>query len=256
MRRRSRPGTTASMRPSFAHSARRRSAWPTGRRRPVRPISPKHATPARTGRAARGRGDRERDAEVGARLVDPHAAGDVDEDVGLAERDARVAPEHGDDHREPLRDRRRCRRGAASRGRSATTSAWISSRSGRVPSSAQATTEPGSPVVGRAEQLATGRRRRRGPPTVISKTPSSFVEPKRFLTARRIAVRAVAVALELEHAVDEVLEHARARRRRRPSSRGRRGTSRRPPPWRRAAAARRPRAPGATEPGAEPSSGA
>jgi len=50
-----------------------------------------------------GGGDRKRDSEVRARLVDSHPARDVDEDVGGAERDARVAPEHGDDHREPLR---------------------------------------------------------------------------------------------------------------------------------------------------------
>src|SRR5262249_5853832 len=51
----------------------------------------------------RGRGERERDPEVRARLVDPHAAGDVDEDVGGAERQPGVPREHGDDDREPLR---------------------------------------------------------------------------------------------------------------------------------------------------------
>src|SRR5919108_1011254 len=54
------------------------------------------------GHAAGRRGDRERDAEIRARLVHPHAARDVHEDVGGAERDARVPPEDGHDHREPL----------------------------------------------------------------------------------------------------------------------------------------------------------
>ena len=74
-----------------------------GRSRPVRPISPNAASPLAHRDAARGRGDRERDPEIGARLVDPHAPGDVDEHVGAAERQPGVAGEHGDDHREPLR---------------------------------------------------------------------------------------------------------------------------------------------------------
>jgi hypothetical protein len=55
--------------------------------------------PARTGSPAGSRGDRERHREVGAGLVDADAPGDVDEDIGLAEPDARVPREHGNDHR-------------------------------------------------------------------------------------------------------------------------------------------------------------
>src|SRR5439155_1264747 len=55
------------------------------------------------GCAARGGGDREGDREIRARLVDPDAARDVDEDVRLAEGEARVPAEHGDDHRQSLR---------------------------------------------------------------------------------------------------------------------------------------------------------
>src|SRR4051794_14570001 len=54
-------------------------------------------------RALRRGDDRQRDRQVGAGLVDADAAGDVDEDVGLAERDPRVARDDGDDHREALR---------------------------------------------------------------------------------------------------------------------------------------------------------
>ena len=51
------------------------------------------------------------------------------------------------------------------------------------------------------------------PPARISKTPISLVEPKRFLSARSDAVGALALALELQHAVDRVLEHPRPRER-------------------------------------------
>src|SRR5829696_7963176 len=47
--------------------------------------------------------DREGDREIGARLVDAQAAGDVDEHIGGPERDACVARQDGDDHREAFR---------------------------------------------------------------------------------------------------------------------------------------------------------
>src|SRR4051794_1423603 len=55
------------------------------------------------GDAAGSARDRQGDGQVGAGLVDTDAACDVHEYVGLPGRDARVAAEHGDDHREPLR---------------------------------------------------------------------------------------------------------------------------------------------------------
>src|SRR5207247_7345403 len=54
-------------------------------------------------RSLRCRGDRERDREIRAGLVDADAACDVDEDVSAAERNRGMPPEHGDDHREPFR---------------------------------------------------------------------------------------------------------------------------------------------------------
>ena len=65
------------------------------------------------------------------------------------------------------------------------TSAWTSTSSGREPSIAQSTQEPGTGSASRrkrAEGSATSSR----PPARISKTPISFVEPKRFLSARRV----------------------------------------------------------------------
>ena len=54
------------------------------------------------GDVPRGRGDRQRDAQVCPRLVDSQAAGNVDEHVSSAKRQPGVAGKHGDDHREPL----------------------------------------------------------------------------------------------------------------------------------------------------------
>ena len=135
--------------------------------------------------AAMRRGDRHRDREVGAGLVDPDAAGDVDEHVGGR--------------------RSRCRRGAlstastiASRLRSmpvavrrggtisvGATSAWTSTSSGRVPSIAHSTQEPAAAVASstkRAEGSVTSVR----PPERISNSAISLVEPKRFLSARSV----------------------------------------------------------------------
>ena len=165
--------------------------------------------PVLHGHALGGGGDRERDREVGAGLVDADAAGDVHEDVGLAERDAARG----------ARARRRSSRAASGRRRSPTrrgiarsvgaTSAWISSRIGRVPSSAHATAAPISPVDGAAEEL-----RRVGhadePGAGHLEDAELVRRAEAVLRRAQDAVRVVAVALELEHAVDEVLEHARA----------------------------------------------
>ena len=88
-RRRSPRGGRAAARdavvPNLAHSSRRRSACETGLNRPVRPTSPNAARPSRTGAPRAAEATAEADAQVGARLLDPEAAGDVHEDVGLPE---------------------------------------------------------------------------------------------------------------------------------------------------------------------------
>ena len=132
------------------------------------------------------------------------------------------------------------------------TSACTSSRIGRVPSSAQATAAPGSPSTVRPK-TSDGSGTPTRPAPVISKTPSSFVEPKRFFDGAQHAMRAVAVALELEDAVDEMLEHARAGDRavlRHVADEDRRDAASFATRSSRAAASRTC----ATEPGAEPSS--
>src|SRR6185295_19411746 len=65
------------------------------------------------------------------------------------------------------------------------TSACTSTSSGREPSIAASTALPGARVASptkRADASATSTR----PPCFISKTPTSLVEPKRFLSARSV----------------------------------------------------------------------
>ncbi len=191
------------------HSARRRSAWEAGRRRPVRPISPKQATPVRIRVRLAAEAIASAIPRSRAGLVDSHAAGHVDEDVGLTQRDARVPAENGPDHREPLRvDARghparhgevgRChecldleeqRPGALERARH--------DRAGCVglpaPEHLRRIFDSFEAALGHLEDAELVRR----------------AEP--VLHCSEHAVGAVAVALEREHAVDEVLEDAGAR---------------------------------------------
>jgi len=65
------------------------------------------------------------------------------------------------------------------------TRACSSSSIGRVPSSAETTTEPGASAGRSARKKPEGFGTSTSPLPAISKTPISFVEPKRFFTARR-----------------------------------------------------------------------
>ena len=146
--------------------------------------------------------------EVGAGLVDAHAAGDVDEDVGRAEREPAWRPRTAtiiarrfgiDAGRRPgaaWRDRsaRRApgsRAGAAACPRARTRRPSPAARSSARPKSSDGSATPTRPVAGHLEDAELVRR------------------AEAVLHRAQDAVRAVAVALELEHAVDEVLEHAR-----------------------------------------------
>ena len=67
------------------------------------------------------------------------------------------------------------------------------------------------PWAARRGRSRTGSATSVRPRSAISKTPISLVDPNRFLTAREHPVGVVLLALEVEHGVDQVLEHARAR---------------------------------------------
>ena len=89
------------------------------------------------------------------------------------------------------------------------TSAWTSTSSGRVPSMAARTTEAGLPrrlpdeAGAGVEHLDEPVRAHLEDPGLVRRAEAVLQRPQR-------AVRALALALELQHAVDEVLEHARA----------------------------------------------
>ena len=147
------------------------------------PISPKAASPSIDRDAPGGRGDRERDPEVGPGLVDADAARDVDEDVRVAERQTGVAGEHRDDHREAL---------GVDAGADAPRHREVGRRDEGLdldqerPRPLERARHRGADLAGlglrRRSRRARRRRRARSP--VISKTASSFVEPKRFFVAR------------------------------------------------------------------------
>ena len=88
------------------------------------------------------------------------------------------------------------------------TSAWTSTSSGREPSIAQSTTDPGARVASatkRAEASSTSTS-----PLVAHLEDADLVgRPEAVLERAERAVGALALALELEDAVHEVLEHAR-----------------------------------------------
>ena len=100
------------------------------------------------------------------------------------------------------------RRGAPKRMRS--TSACSSTSKGRPPSRVTVTTLPGAGSPARARKIADGLRTSRSPCSVMWKNASSPTEPKRFLVARTLRKRLAGIALEIQHRVDQVLEHARS----------------------------------------------
>ena len=203
-------GETTARSPNLAASSARRSGWATERSSPVSPTSPKQASGAGLGRdAARGARDRERDRQVGPRLLDAHAADDVDEDVAGAHADARVAREHGEDERQAV---------AVEPGAHAPRRHELARRDERLDLDEQR-----SRALHRREHDAPRRARglaheARARVEDLDEAALAHLEdadvvgrPEAVLERAQRAVRALALALELQHAVDEVLEHARAR---------------------------------------------
>src|SRR4029450_13737692 len=181
------------------------------RRRPEAPGQPdlsEGCRPGRNRRASGCGGNGERPREVGARLVHPHASRDVDEHVGLSERDAAVAREDCDDHREPLRidtrpdppgHRQIRRRDKSLNLEQQRPRALERTRDGRSnllfpggPEDLRWVRHALEPSAGHLEDAQLVRR------------------AEAVLDGTQDAMRVVAIALELEHAVDQVLEDARA----------------------------------------------
>ena len=151
---------------------------------------------------------RERHGEVRPRLVDADAAGDVDEHVGAAGADAGVAAEHGEHEREPV---------AVDPVGDAAGRDELGRRDERLDLDQQrprALHGGEHDAAGRARRLADEARGRVGD---LDQPAAGHLEhaglvggAEAVLERAQRAVRPLALALELQHAVDEVLEHARA----------------------------------------------
>ena len=199
-------GTTTSDSPSFAHSASRRSACETGRSRPVRPISPKHAN-LRDGlpRAAEAIASATPRSAPGSSIRTPPATFTNTSAWPRETPACRPSTATIIERRfgsTPVPTRRGMARSVGE------TSAWISSRIGRVPSSAHATADPAVSLRPSEELGGIGDPDEAGGRHLEDSELVRRAEA--VLDRAKHAVRAVAVAFELEHAVDEVLEDARA----------------------------------------------
>ena len=84
----------------MAASFRRGSAWLTARTSPERPISPNTTVSSGTGLVAERRDQGRGDRQVGRRLGDPQAAGDVEIDVLPGEAKPAARLQHGQHHGE------------------------------------------------------------------------------------------------------------------------------------------------------------
>ncbi len=176
-------GNRQRLKPSLAASLSRLESWLTARSSPERPISPTTARSAATGTS--------RKLEAMATATARSAAGSL-----TLSPPTTLTKTSWSERRRPTRllstatsSNRRLKSMplAVRRGRPklvVLARAWISTKRGRVPSMVTAMAEPAA--VGRrsarkaSEGLATSIR----PWLAISKTPTSLVEPKRFLTLR------------------------------------------------------------------------
>ena len=152
---------------------------------------------------------RQRDREVGPRLVDAHAADDVHEHVGGADRDAARG---GRARRARARggcDRTRCRPAAAARAPTARRAPGPRRAAAASPPSPRARRCPGACVASPTKRALASRTSAR--PFARHLEDADVVRRAEAVLQRaQRPVRALALALELQHAVDEVLEHARA----------------------------------------------
>ena len=95
-------------------------------------------------------------------------------------------------------------------------SACTSTSSGRWPSIVGTTAEPATPVATVGEEQLAGVGHADEPGAGHLEQTELVGRPKRCFDRPQQAQRVVALALEREHGVDDVLEHARPGERRRP----------------------------------------
>ena len=203
------PGTTAARKPSRPASASRWGRSRTRRSSPARPISPMADDPGRRGGAGVGRGEGDRHGQVAGGLGQPRAPDRGDEDVVGMQPDAAVLLEHRDDHRDP---------GGVQPGRR---TPWpLGGRRGHQRlylGQQRASSLHGDRDAGAGDLLVVvldeqaGRVGDRRDPVVGQVEAAHLVDRAEAVLHRADhAEPGVAVALEVEDHVDDVLEDARA----------------------------------------------
>ena len=202
-------GTIARLKPCVAASFRRSSPFGTGRISPDRPTSPNAIVLSASGRSrsddstASSTG---RSAAVSCTRMPPTTLTNTSWSPIT---DAAVAMQHRQQHRQAVPSRPTATRRGLDSG-DASTSACTSTSSGRVPSRVTITQLPGCGALAPDRKIADGFGTSRRPLSPIANTPSSLTAPKRFLNARSTRKRDAGLALEIQHRIDHVLEHARA----------------------------------------------
>ena len=209
-------GTMARRKPMRAASPRRRRAWATWRTSPPRPISP-ITTIAGADRLVGDRaGHGHRHAEVDARLDEPHAADGRRVDVLVAHAQPGPPLEHGQQQRQPatvealgVAPRRHARwdrdgqRLDLDEQRALALHRRHDDRAG----------DAGAPI-GEEQLRRVGHARQAGARHL--EQPELVGRAEAVLDGPQQAQGVVALALERQHGVDDVLEQARARPARRP----------------------------------------
>ena len=158
--------------------------------------------------APRGAGDGQRDGEIGPRLVDAHAAHDVDEDVAGAEADAGVAPQDGEHERQPVAvdavaDPARGHELALGDER-------LDLDQERTRALHRREDDRAGRLRGLADEARAGVEDLDEAALAHLEDPDLVRRAEAVLQRAQRAVGALALALELQHAVDQVLEHPRA----------------------------------------------
>ena len=202
-------GINASVKPSFAASFRRWSIWPTARTSPPRPISPKTTVPAGS-RTGQSRGDqRRRHRKIGRRLADSKAASDVQIYIVAAEGKAAARLQHRQHHGQPAAvpaDHGAARRAGRRGGEQGL------DLDQHRPGSLHAGEDRGAADLA----LALGEEQGRGvgdlhQPGVGHLEDADLVgRAEAVLDRPQDAELMAALAFEIEHGIDHVLEHPRA----------------------------------------------
>ena len=228
--------------PARRASATRRSLWLQDRSPPVRLISPNTAAPAGSGvsRCAEAIASATARSAAGSSMRIPPAI------VTKMSEDDNLSPACLPRTATSIARRLRSKPTATRRGMASSvwlTSAWTSTRKQRVPSTATCTAEPAAGAASLEEQGGGVGHRLQARPRHLE-DPELVGGAEAVLDGAQRAVEAVAVALELEHRVDHVLEHPGAGDRALLGDVTRRGRRRRRCPWPGGGSGPPPRAPG------------